>query len=178
MNESSPDTPALTANARQIKAAPWCWQHKPALRLIRDAFDREKTVSSALGTYSALTEIASDGEKEVFQTTHAHIALKSGLSARTVQNRLAGLSEIGLVKISTPALKSPSTYWLLPVPQPLPNDTQPTPRARQRTKIAALPASEEKKEEIHEENPNKEPSKVQKSGKQEAANTPRNFIPD
>lgn len=121
---------------RAIKAAPFCWQHKVALRKIREAFDAEKTVASALAVYLALTEIASDDETEEFQTTHAWIANKSGVSPRTVQDRLTGLAEIGVVKIHTPALKSPSTYRLLSVPQPLPN-------ARQRTKKQSLPSSEQ-----------------------------------
>jgi hypothetical protein len=121
---------------RAIKAAPFCWQHKAALRKIREAFDAEKSVASALGVYHALTEIASDKESESFETTHGWIAHKSGLSPRTVQDRLAGLSQIGLVEISTPALKSPSTYRLLSVPQPLPN-------ARQRAKNESLPTLEQ-----------------------------------
>jgi hypothetical protein len=142
-SEARPHTPALAAGVRQIKAVPFCWQHKPALRKIREAFDRAKTVSSALGTYNALTEIASDEAKEEFQTTHAYIAQKSGWSPRTVQDRLAELVEIGLVEISTPMLKSPSTYRLLPVPQPLPSDWQPSPDVRQQTEKGLLPSLEQ-----------------------------------
>jgi hypothetical protein len=142
-NEATPIPPAPGVGIRQIKDAPFCWQHKPALRLIRDSFDTEKTVASALGVYLALTEIASDKESEIFETTHGWLAQKSGLSARTVQNRLAGLSQIGLVKVSTPALKSPSTYRLLPVPQSLPNDKQPKPCARQSRKTNSLPSLEQ-----------------------------------
>jgi hypothetical protein len=124
--------------------APFCWQHKAALRKIRKAFDAEKTVASALAVYLALTEIASDSEAEFFQTTHAWISQKSGVSPRTVQDRLNGLAEISVVKIITPALKSPSTYRLLPVTQPLPN-------ARQRTKSEALLSSEEPKKKENED---------------------------
>jgi DNA-binding Lrp family transcriptional regulator len=106
--------------------------------LIREAFDADKTVASALAVYLALTEIASDEESEVFTTTHAWIAQKCGVSPRTVQDRLNELAEIGLVEIHTPALKSPSTFRLLSVAQPLPN-------ARQRKQIEALPSSEEQK---------------------------------
>lgn len=139
---------------RKASEPPFCWQHKPALRKIREAFDQEKTVSSALGIYGALTEIASDEESEVFQTTHAYIAQKSGFSPRTVQARLAGLAEIGLVEVSTPSMKTPSTYRLLSVlsvQQPLPSDTQPLPSVRQRTKKAPLPSSEESKKNVYEE---------------------------
>ena len=130
--------PANALALRVCGDAPFCWQHKPALRLIREAFDADKTVASALAVYLALTEIASDEESEVFTTTHAWIAQKCGVSPRTVQDRLNGLVEISLVEIHTPALKSPSTYRLLSVSQPLPN-------ARQRKKIETLPSSEEQK---------------------------------
>jgi hypothetical protein len=101
-----------------------------------------------IGTYVALSEIASDRQAETFVTTHAYIALKSGLSPRTIASRLPELAEIGLVEISTPIMKAPSTYKLLPVPQPLPNDMQ-------RTKTASLQALEESKEESLEESPKK-----------------------
>ena len=127
---------------------PFAWQSKAALRKIRDSFDAEKIVASALGVYYALTEIASDKETEIFQTTHAYIAQKSGLSPRTVQTRLVGLAEIGLVEISTPALKAPSTYRLLSVQQPLPN-------VRQRTKNTPLPPLEKHQKKSLEECQNK-----------------------
>ncbi|HXR05587.1 MAG TPA: hypothetical protein VN836_12855 [Verrucomicrobiae bacterium] len=130
---------------RAIGDGPFCYQHKPALRKIRESFDAEKTVPSAILTYGALTEIASDMQTEIFTTTHGWIAQKSGLSPRTVQARLAGLVEIGLIEISTPILKAPSTYRLLPVPQSLPDDKQPLRDVRQRTKKTSLPSLEESK---------------------------------
>jgi hypothetical protein len=138
---------------RQIEQAPFCWQHKLALRLIRDSCDAEKAVSSTLAVYVALTEIASDEESETFTTTHAWIALKSGLSARTVQDRLNRLSEIGLLEVSTPALKSPSKYRLLSVRQPLQNDKQPSQSVRQSPEQNPLPSSEENNEQRKEELP-------------------------
>jgi len=135
------------SRVREIGDCPFCWQHKAALKKIRESFDAEKAVASAIGTYAALTEIASDEQMEVFTTTHAWIAQKSGLSPRTVQDRLAGLAEIGLVEISTPIMKAPSTYRLLPVPQPLQNDKQPLQSVQQRTKKAPLLSLEESSEE-------------------------------
>lgn len=126
---------------RTIKAAPFCWQHKSQRRKIRAAFDRDKTVNSALGVYDALTEVASDHESEVFQTTHAKLSEMSGWSPRTVQDRLQELKEIGLVEISTPALKSPSTFRLLA-------DRQRLPIVRQRAKKAPLPSLEQGKKNL------------------------------
>jgi len=109
------------------------------------------TVSSALGVYCVLTEVASDKGSEEFQTTHAWIARMSGLGIRTVQQRLKELCEIGLVEIQTPDLRAPSTYRLKPVQQPLPNDMQPLPSVRHLTKKASLPTSEQILEETLEE---------------------------
>lgn len=105
MNEPKP--------LRKSSGTAWCWQDKAVLRRIREAFDATNDVASALATYTALTEIASDRQREDFVTTHAWIARASGLSVRTVQARLAVLSEIGLVEVITPSLRAPSTYRLL-----------------------------------------------------------------
>lgn len=50
---------------------PFAWQDKRVLRKIRDSFDSANTIASALGTYAALTVVASDKQAEQFQTTHA-----------------------------------------------------------------------------------------------------------
>ena len=100
---------------RDIKDGPWCWQSKPALRHIRETFDSTHNVNSAIVVYVALTEVASDKESAIFQTTHGYLAQKSGTSVATVQRRLKVLEEIGVVKIHTPKLRLPCTYTLLPL---------------------------------------------------------------
>lgn len=99
---------------RTTTDGPWCWQSKAARRKIREACDKTNNVATALCVYDALTEIASDEGKETFQTTHAWVQRISGLSPRTIGSVLQVLAEIGLVSISTPALRAPSTYTLLP----------------------------------------------------------------
>jgi hypothetical protein len=96
------------------KPVAWCWQDKAVLRRIREAFDADSAVCTALAVYLALTEIASDSKADLFKTTHGHIARLSGVSVSTVKNRLRTLAEIGLVDIKTPDLRAPSTYKLLP----------------------------------------------------------------
>ena len=93
---------------------PFAWQDKRVLRKIRDSFDSANTIASALGTYNALTVVASDKQVEEFQTTHAWLAGLSGFSERTVRDRVADLARLGIVAVSTPALRAPSTYRLLP----------------------------------------------------------------
>lgn len=97
---------------RTSQDGPFCWQSKEGLRKIRDAFDATGDVSSALMTYVALTEIASDLGIEPFTTTHAWISKMSGYSRRTVQLRLKELEELGLIEISTPSLRAPCTYTI------------------------------------------------------------------
>jgi hypothetical protein len=98
---------------RTQAGTPYCWQAKAVLRKIREACDRTNTVASAVATYVALTEIASDETNDRFTTTHAWIARMSGLGIRTVQARLKELVEIGALAIETPDLRAPSTYHLL-----------------------------------------------------------------
>jgi hypothetical protein len=135
---------------------PFCWQSKSTMRRIRDCLDGSGSVASGLATYVALTEIASDEGSDKFETTHAHVALKSGFSPRTVQDRTQDLVSIGVLHYSKRKLKGPGKYQLIhpndqqPLPndqQPLPNDQQPLPNDQQRTFQASLPPSEEHKEE-------------------------------
>lgn len=93
---------------------PFAWADKRVLRKIRESFDSANTIASALGTYSALTVVASDKQAEEFQTTHAWLASLSGFSERTVRERVADLARLGLISVATPALRAPSAYKLLP----------------------------------------------------------------
>lgn len=91
---------------------PFAWQDKRCLRMIREKCEEYRT---ALAVYYALTVIASDQEKNEFHTTHAWIAQMAGLSERTVRRRLEDLKRVGIIRISTPRLKAPSTYTLLAI---------------------------------------------------------------
>ena len=85
--------------------APFCWQNKRALRLIRQRMDAEGTVSSSIALYVALTEYDSDQNSPgVFTVTYAELAMRSGLSTRTVQDRTRDLVSIGLIRYETGAL--------------------------------------------------------------------------
>jgi hypothetical protein len=110
----------LKGNAvRDIRTAgAFCWVQKTVLRRIREAFDSSGDAASAQCVYLALAEIASDFQKDEFQATHGYIVQKSGLGRRTVQYRLKELSEIGLISISTPKLKTACTYRLIQLPTP------------------------------------------------------------
>jgi len=80
--------------------------------------------------------------------------MKCGLGTRTVQARIKDLAQIGLIEFKVSQLKTPGTYKLLPVRQPLPIDTQPMPDVEQplpndtqRTFFQPLPTLEESREE-------------------------------
>lgn len=98
---------------RTAKDGPFCWQSKAARRRIREAFDATNDVATALGVYDALTEIASNEQAEVFRATHAFISQVSGVGVRTIQKHLKSFRELGVVEISTPIVKAPSTYHML-----------------------------------------------------------------
>lgn len=160
-SKSSNEPPAVNApskDVRFIEAAAarggWCWQEKAIRRRIREAFDSEKTVPSALAVYDALTEIASDCGAEIFQTTHAHIAVLSGWSVRTVADRCQELAEEGFIKVHTPAVRGPCTYTMvsstLSVKQPLQNELHLSPIVLQPKKTAPLQRSKENKEPSEE----------------------------
>ena len=90
---------------------PFAWQDKRVLKKIREEFE---DYGSALLTYLALSVAASDKQSEEFQTTHSWLGTLAGLSEKTVRLRLRELQRIGAVRITTPALRAPCTYRLLP----------------------------------------------------------------
>jgi hypothetical protein len=103
------------------KERPWCWQEKAGRRMIRTMFDsRPKQMSSALSVYDALTEIASDEQRNKFEAAVAQIASYAGVSPSTVWRLLPLLEELSLITIRRndrpgSRLKAPSTYTLLPI---------------------------------------------------------------
>ncbi|WP_414660228.1 hypothetical protein [Horticoccus sp. 23ND18S-11] len=137
------------------KEDPWCWQSKAVRRRIRDAFDATNNVASALGVYDALCEIASDKGSETYETTHAWIQRISGVGVTTIKAHLPVFVEMGLLHISTPTLRAPSTFTLLAVSQPTANvsqptasDSQPVASVSQRAKFEPLARSEESQKKI------------------------------
>lgn len=112
------------SSLRGIRDGPFSWEGKPARRRIREACDATNDALAAQGVYAALAEIASDEQSEIFSATHAKIAMVAGASVRTVQKHIRTLSEIGLLQVSTPVLRAPSTYRMLKFPpdEPIGND--------------------------------------------------------
>ncbi|MEI7733754.1 MAG: hypothetical protein WCO56_29585 [Verrucomicrobiota bacterium] len=97
----------------QPQTAPFCWQDKRVLRLIREHLDRSK-VTSSLAVYLALTEHASNKESESFQVSIGHIATLAGCGERTVKDRLNDLRNMSLIQTTCPALRTALTFKLLP----------------------------------------------------------------
>jgi hypothetical protein len=138
------------AAERRASDGPFCWQSKRARRRIREAFDSTNNVTTALGVYDALCEIASDKQAETFATTHAWIQRISGVGVTTIKKHLAVFSELKLVNVSTPAIRAASTYTLLSISDghPTSNDSQPTANDSQWAKIGGLARSEESQKNL------------------------------
>ena len=92
-------------------SVPFSWQDKRMLRRISEQIE---DYGSALAIYNALTVAASDKQADEFQTTHAWLSKWSGFGTRTVGARLADLKRIGVIDFTTPKLKAPCVYRLLP----------------------------------------------------------------
>ncbi len=108
-----------SSEARNIKdGQPFCWQEKEALRMIRQSFEGD--TPSALLTYVALTEMASDLKSETFQASASYIASKVKLTSRTVTKFIEPLEKLKLIAVrrtkvpGTKAMAS-NTYTLLKV---------------------------------------------------------------
>lgn len=78
-----------------MKTEPYAWAHKAVLRRIRtEVVDH----ASALLVYHGLCEAASDAQRdEGFRLTQKHVSQLSGLSTRTVRDRLADLERVGAI---------------------------------------------------------------------------------
>ncbi|MBK8477563.1 MAG: hypothetical protein IPL39_15055 [Opitutaceae bacterium] len=135
---------------RTAKDGPFCWQSKPALRLLRDAHDATNDVTTALAVYVALTECASNEGKETFTAAHAWIARLSGVSPTTIKRHLKTFTEVGLIAVEAPKLRAPARFHLLPVRQPPANDGQPSASVSQREVLAPLATSEELRQNSEE----------------------------
>ena len=116
---AEPSTIACAGRPRPTKARPWCWQEKAARRLIRDSadgFPQQVSGAAVLGVYDALTEIASDEQAERFTAAQAWIALKAGLTRKTIQRVLPILRDLGLIAYAEPqGFLTQVEYTLLPV---------------------------------------------------------------
>jgi hypothetical protein len=129
VNESTTDVGESQSPNKRSLDCPWCWQRKQILRIIREKFTDD--VTSALATYLALTEIASDEQSDQFRTTQLYISGKSGLSPRTTGKHLKVFVELGLIEMTVPALRGPAFFNLNTDAQLFPNDAQPLPNVPQ-----------------------------------------------
>jgi hypothetical protein len=104
---------------RQIKDAPFCWQHKETLHMIRDIFENGHGIAAIpISVYVALTELASNAQSETFTARISEIARRSGVSYRSAAdflNRFESLKLIAIERRSVEGTKEklPSTYTLL-----------------------------------------------------------------
>jgi hypothetical protein len=105
--------------SRQIKDAPFCYQHKGALRMIRDCCeDGNGHSASALATYLAVSELASDAQAETFTAPISQIARRAGVSYRTASSVLNQLESLKLIAVERHLVEgtkghAPSSYTLL-----------------------------------------------------------------
>jgi hypothetical protein len=112
-NESKP---------RQIKDAPFCWQHKGALTMIRDVFENGHGIAAIpISVYVALTELASDAQSETFSAPISEIARRACVSYRTAFSFLKRFEDVKLIAVNrstVPGTKehAPSTYTMLCTP--------------------------------------------------------------
>src|SRR5690242_9522977 len=109
---------------RQIKNAPFCWQHKGSRQMIRDYLQDERGHSAdALSVYDALTELASDNQSEIFSVPISRIAERAGVSYKTASKALNRFESLKLIHIKRNIVQgtkelAPSTYTMLGTPDP------------------------------------------------------------
>jgi hypothetical protein len=107
----------MSNTLRSAKDGPFCWQSKTALRRIREAFGGTNRITSALATYNALTENASNLQSESFKAAAEYIGMLAGLHRNTVSELLNEFVELGLIsKHVPPGIKQSAIISLLRFP--------------------------------------------------------------
>lgn len=144
----------MKAESRNIKAAPFCWQAKQSLRVIREAFDESTFLDQALAVYLTHSELASDEQTATYTATRRKIAERSGVSitrVRVINEKLRALKLLDWKqnKIEGTCELSANTYTMLGTAYP----TLGTPRPRLGTNSNSTPCPvvEESIEESPEE---------------------------
>src|SRR5438552_19014356 len=81
-----------TNSKTNSKREPFAWIEKGKLRMIGDVFSQKpgsiNSACSARSIYLALTEIASDKQRDSFEASQAEIAARASLSIATVRRIL------------------------------------------------------------------------------------------
>jgi hypothetical protein len=102
------------------KKLPFCWQEKEKLRMIENIFTENAGLGSpesARSIYMALTEIASDFERDDnLEISQEAIARRACVCRATVNRVLPVFERVGLIKVkrnSVNGIKTQSTYTLV-----------------------------------------------------------------
>ena len=113
---------SVVANARENPGGggPFCWQSVFVVRHLREVGESAQSisVSSILGVYLALTELATDNHEATFRVTVSEIAGRAGLGYRTTGTALRLIEEAGMLHVRNNflgdgAIKTSNTYTLL-----------------------------------------------------------------
>jgi len=156
---------------RNIKAAPWCWAEKTALRRIREGCDDITYLDQVLAVYLTMIELASDEQQgDTFTASKRKVAERSGVSPRRVFDIQDKLAALGLLTwkqnpIEGTSSQGPCTYTLLGS-LPHARDAGGTaggagPTAKNGNGIFAENISKESPEESPEESPRKKVATTQ-----------------
>jgi hypothetical protein len=104
---------------RKIRDAPFCWQHKETLHMIRDVFENGHGIAAIpISVYVALTELASDAQSETFTASINEIRRRAGVSYRSAFEFLKRFEAINLIAVGRRVIEKtkerlPSTYTLM-----------------------------------------------------------------
>jgi hypothetical protein len=107
---------------RDTRRAPFCWQEKEIIRILRLFFSENEskgiTLNTAFAVYLVLTEIASDkGNISSLEVTQNEIAAKAGISKRQVVKYLELFTRLKIIKTENRktdnGLNLPNFYTLL-----------------------------------------------------------------
>jgi len=100
------------------KREPWCWLEKPKLRTLSDVFGEggHGSLSAARSIMLALSEIASDRQRDILIVATSYIAQRAGVTSKTVRHVIKTFKRLGFVIVrprSANGLKTRSEYTLV-----------------------------------------------------------------
>jgi len=104
--------------SNDVKREPYCWLEKRKLRKIAEVFaeGRLGSLAAARSVILALSEIASDKQSDTFPASTSYIALRAGVTSKTVRRMVKTLKQLGFLHVrprSRNGLKIASEYTLI-----------------------------------------------------------------
>lgn len=134
----------------------WFGIPKAARDAIRRDYDGDEGCDAALSLHAAIHEVANDKGSDRFIVDQPWLAMKAGLSTRTLRRHLPRLIAAGVVKVDQPKLRGPAQFTIPTLGHNGRTSGQDGPTLGQQAGFAPCPTTEEHRR-TEKESPKEQP---------------------